>query len=84
MDPTPFVTINPQSPTSPGRHQLSPLSPIQSGFTPMILCTNSYGMQILTPLPIFAVEISIKWQFHIVFCLASFGRDAADGRYRSN
>jgi len=54
MDTNPFVTINPQSPTSPGRHQFSPLSPIESGFTPMILCTDPYGMQILTPIPIFA------------------------------
>jgi len=66
MDPTPFVTINPQPPTSPGRHQLSPLSPIQSGFTPMILCTNSYGMQILTPLPIFAHPLVVMPQMVVI------------------
>lgn len=55
MDTTPFVTINPHSPTSSGCHQLSPMpSPIESGFTPMVLCTDSNGMQHLTPLPFFA------------------------------
>merc|ERR1712012_1316448 len=54
-DTTPFVTINPHAPTSSGCHQLSPMpSPIESGFTPMVLCTDSYGMQHLTPLPFFA------------------------------